>query len=76
MVCYIMYTVFPEVMERFQSRNIYLTSVFVLAGIIRYLQITTVDVKSGDPTKVLMKDRFIQLCLTGWVLSFAVIIYL
>jgi len=50
--------------------------VFVLAGIIRYLQITTVDVKSGDPTKVLMKDRFIQLCLTGWVLSFAVIIYL
>ena len=47
-------------MERIGSPYLYITSVFVLAGLIRYLQITIVDVKSGSPTKVLMKDRFIQ----------------
>lgn len=75
MVCYIMYTVSAEVVERFSSQYVYITSVFVLAGIIRYLQLTIVDVKSGSPTKVLMKDRFTQLCILGWILSFAIIIY-
>ena len=75
MVCYIMYTVSPEVVERFGSPYVYLTSIFVLAGIIRYLQIMTVEVKSGDPTRVMFKDRFIQGCVIGWLLAFALIIY-
>lgn len=75
MVSYILYTVSPEVMERMGSRYVYLTSVFVLAGIIRYLQLTIVDVKSGSPTKVLMRDRFVQYCIAGWILSFILIIY-
>ncbi len=76
MMCYIMYTVSPEVTSRFQSDYIFVTSVFVLAGIIRYLQLTIVDVKSGSPTKVLMKDRFIQTCIVGWLATFIVILYL
>lgn len=76
MVCYIMYTVSPEVIARFHSSYIYMTVIFVLAGIIRYMQVTIVDIKSGSPTKVLMKDRFIQCCIAGWCLSFAFIIYL
>lgn len=75
MVSYILYTVSPEVMERMGSRYVYLTSIFVLAGIIRYLQLTIVDVKSGSPTKVLMHDRFVQYCIAGWILSFILIIY-
>ena len=75
MVCYIMYTVSPEVVERFGSPYVYLTSIFVLAGIIRYLQIMTVEVKSGDPTQVMLRDRFIQGCVIGWLLAFALIIY-
>ena len=75
MVCYIMYTVDPGVMERMGSRHVYITSVFVLAGIIRYLQLTIVDVKSGSPTKVLMKDRFVQCSIIGWIITFVLIIY-
>lgn len=75
MVCYILYTVSPEVIERFDSPYVYITSIFVLAGIIRYLQLTIVDVKSGSPTKILMKDLFIQLCILGWVGIFIAIIY-
>lgn len=76
MVAYIMYTVSEEVMQRLGSQYIYLTSIFVLAGIIRYLQLTIVDKKSGSPTKALMKDRFIQLCIIGWLLVFLALIYL
>lgn len=75
LVAYIMYTVSDEVTERLGSRYIYLTTVFVLAGMLRYLQLSIVDVKSGSPTKVLMKDRFIQLCILGWGLTFWVLIY-
>ena len=75
MVCYIMYTVDPEVIARMGSRYVYLTSVFVLAGIIRYLQLTIVDVKSGSPTKVLMKDRFVQCSIIGWIITFVLISY-
>ena len=75
-IAYIMYTQSPDVIERFQSRYIYTTAIFVLMGIIRYLQITIVDLKSGDPTKILLKDLFIQVCIAGWIVSFLIIIYL
>lgn len=76
MVCYIMYSVSAEVMERFHSSYVYMTSIFVLAGIIRYLQVTIVDIKSGSPTKVLIRDRFIQTCIICWILAFVLIIYI
>jgi len=75
MMCYIMYTVSPEIVEKFQSPYIYMTTIFVLAGIFRYLQLTVVDVKSGSPTKILINDRFIQACIVGWILMFVIIIY-
>lgn len=74
-VAYIMYCVTPEVMERMNSQYVYATAVFVLSGLLRYLQLTIVDGKSGSPTKVLMTDHFLQLCIAGWMLSFVVIIY-
>lgn len=76
LVCYVMYTLSPEVTERFGSQHVYLTSIFVLAAILRYIQITFVDEKSGCPTKVLLNDRFIQACILCWILSFGILIYL
>ena len=76
LVCYIMYTLSPEVTERFGSQYLYLTSCFVLAAIIRYIQITFVDENSGSPTKILLHDHVIQICIIGWLLSFGIIIYL
>ena len=76
MVCYIMYTVSPEVVARFESSKVYLTSVFVLAGIIRYLQITIVETRSGSPTKALLRDHFIHGCVICWLIAFTLILYL
>lgn len=74
-VCYLMWSVSPEIVERLGSSYLYVTSIFVLAGIIRYLQITIVDGRSGSPTAILYRDRFIHACLIGWGLSFIIIIY-
>ncbi|MGN0282579.1 MAG: decaprenyl-phosphate phosphoribosyltransferase [Prevotella sp.] len=76
LVCYIMYTVSPEVVERFQCQNLYMTSFFVILGLLRYIQLTVVDEQSGDPTRLVLSDHFIQLVVLGWILSFVVIIYL
>ena len=76
MVCYIMYTMSPEVIERMGTRYVYLTSGWVLAGLLRYLQNMIVFGLSGSPTKSLVKDHFVQLCVAGWILSFFIIIYL
>ena len=76
MVCYLMYCLSGEVMERLGSEHIYLTSIFVLAGLVRYLQLTIVMQQSGSPTRMLTTDRFLQVCVVGWLASFAAIIYL
>lgn len=75
LVCYIMYTVSPEVIKNFHTNHLYLTSIFVLIGLLRYIQIAVVDEKSGDPTKVMLRDRFIQLIVAAWILAFLFIIY-
>ena len=76
LVCYIMYTVSAETIAHFHSDYLYLTSVPVLVGLLRYIQIAVVDKKSGDPTKVVLKDRATQLIILAWFLAFVFFIYI
>lgn len=76
LVCYIMYTVSPEVVARFHTDYLYLTTIFVLVGLLRYIQLAVVDQQSGDPTKVIWRDRFTQCVVVAWGLSFLLLIYL
>ena len=75
-VSYIMYTISAEVMLRWDSYRLYYTSIFVIAGLLRYLQITFVENNTGSPTHLLYKDKFLQATLVLWVISFYIIIYL
>ncbi len=75
LVCYIMYTVSPETIQNFHTDYLYLTSVFVLVGLLRYIQIAVVDKRSGDPTKVMLHDRFMQFVVLAFGLAFLFIIY-
>lgn len=74
-VSYIMYTVSPEVVDRFNSPYLFATTPFVIAGIMRYLQITIVEMNSGSPTSILVKDKFILTTIILWIISFYLIIY-
>lgn len=74
-VAYILYCVSPEVVERHKTHNFYLTAIWVVAGLLRYLQAAFVQGKSGSPTIVLLKDHFLQATIAGWILTFYGLIY-
>jgi len=74
-VAYLMYCLSPAVMDRMGTHRIFYTVLFVICGVLRYLQITIVDKESGSPSAVLLKDRFIQVVLAGWIVSFYFLVY-
>lgn len=74
-VAYFMYTMSEETVQRMGTSRLYYTCIFVLAGIMRYLSIIYVTADSGSPTKILYKDRFIQVTLLLWIASFILILY-
>ena len=69
-VAYTIYT------ASFNSEYLYLTTFFVILGILRYLKIALVHKNSGSPTRIVNGDRFMKLILIGWVVSFGLILYL
>lgn len=75
LVCYVMYTISPEVAARTNFRYGYLTTILVILGLLRYMQLTSVDQKSGDPIKLLYSDRFLQIVVMLWMLSYILMIY-
>jgi len=75
-VAYLMYTMSPVTIQYTGSTRLYYTCLFVLAGIMRYLQIIFVSNDSGSPTKILYKDRFIQVTLVLWIVSYILLLYI
>jgi 4-hydroxybenzoate polyprenyltransferase len=75
-VSYILYTVSNDVVVKFNTPNLYITTLFVILGILRYMQITFVEQKSGNPAKIVLKDKFLQLTIIFWLISFISIIKL
>ena len=75
-VCYIMYVLSPDIQSRYNSEKIIYSTIFVILGMFRYLQLIFVYYKSGSPTTVLITDRFIQFVLFLWILFFFILIYI
>lgn len=75
LVSYIMYTVSPDIVAR-HGNHLYISSLFVLLGLMRYLQIIYVKKEGGDPTAILIRDHAMHFIIAGWVISFFFIAYL
>lgn len=73
-ICYLMFTLTPEVQERFGKRVFY-TVLFVVFAFLRYLQQTLVYNRTESPTKIVYKDRYIQVTLFLWLTAFLLQIY-
>ena len=74
-VSYLMYCVSPDVIERTGSDKLYLTLIYVIIGVLRYMQITFVEEESGSPTKVLLKDKIVKVAILLWIVTFTIILY-
>lgn len=75
-VSYILYTLSDITIEQFGSHYLYLSTIFVVAGFLRYFQITFVGQTSGSPTEILYNDKFIITTIILWLGFFLINIYL
>jgi 4-hydroxybenzoate polyprenyltransferase len=73
LVAYVLYTVAPETVAKFQGRGLLLTVPLVLFGILRYLFLLT---RSGsqDPTATLLTDRPLLAAVAAWAMLAGVIV--
>lgn len=75
-VTYLLYTVERSVASKLYGLDLSITSLFIVAGMLRYLQLVYVYQESGSPTKLLYQDRFLQFVVVIWLIVFALILYL
>jgi 4-hydroxybenzoate polyprenyltransferase len=73
-VAYCLYTLAPETVNKFGTRNLIYTVPFVVYGIFRYLYITYQKVETDIPEKALLNDIPLQLCLLAWIVSCVLIL--
>ncbi len=66
-VSYLLYTLDPAVIAHFKSEYLFSTAFFVVLGIFRYMQLTFVYNKTGNPTEVVFTDRFLQITILCWI---------
>ena len=74
-VAYMMYSTSVEVIDKLDNNYVYLTSFFVVVGILKYMHSALVVEDSGSPTLIVFKDRSLQVVILAWLASFAWIIY-
>lgn len=74
-IAYSIYTIAPETVAKFHSKNLVLTIPFVLYGIFRYLYLIYQKQLGGSPERVLLEDRSLIISILAWFLSIIVILY-
>ncbi len=76
LVAYLLYTVSPEVEMKLGTKHLYLTVPFVLYGIFRYLYLVHQKGIGGNPTRALLTDRPLLICVGLWGLTVVALLYL
>ncbi|MDD5083581.1 MAG: decaprenyl-phosphate phosphoribosyltransferase [Candidatus Moranbacteria bacterium] len=74
-VSYIMYSTSPTIMQKNNGDMLYITTIFVLLGIMRYMQLSLAEKTSTSPTDILYTDRVIQLSILGWIGTLFILLY-
>ena len=68
-IAYILYTLDPITKQRFGD-YVYLTGLFTILGIFRYLQLIFLEDNAGCPTTAMLKDRWLQGIILCWLGAF------
>jgi decaprenyl-phosphate phosphoribosyltransferase len=74
-VSYIFYCIAPENQKHYHSDLLYVSIIFVVNGIFRYLKLALVDQSTYSPTLIVLKDRFIQITIACWILLMSYLLY-
>jgi 4-hydroxybenzoate polyprenyltransferase len=75
-VSYALYTLSPDVQNKFPGKRLEMTIPFVLFGIFRYLHLIHHHEQGGNPTRSLFTDPVLLSVVLFWAASVILIIYL
>jgi hypothetical protein len=73
-LAYALYTVAPDTVAKVGSEGLLATVPIVLYGLFRYLYLLHSHDLGGSPTKALLTDRPLLVCVVIWLLVSAVVI--
>lgn len=68
-MAYALYTVWPETVAHFGTRDLIYTLPFVLVGMGRYLYLVFLEDKGGKPHEILLTDLALQVIVLGWIVA-------
>jgi len=74
-VCYSLYTMWPETVEKFQTTDLKYSIPFVLLGIFRYLYLVHRKAEGGAPERVLLTDVPLIVTILAWAASVFIVVY-
>ena len=74
-IAYIMYTISPDVVTRVSTEFLYVTSLPVIVGFLRYFQIGMVEGESTEPIKLITQDRVTIFAILAWLALFTYYLY-
>jgi 4-hydroxybenzoate polyprenyltransferase len=75
LVGYMIYTATPSVAARLHTEHLYLTVPFVAFGLLRYLYLVSECDEGGDPARLVMRDRPLQVSIALWILADILLLY-
>lgn len=75
LICYILYTVDAETVEKFGSKSLLYTTPFVLYGLFRYYYLVHQKQTGGDPTSEFLADAPLLVNVFLWATSVILILY-
>lgn len=75
LVSYAFYTVEPVTVEKFGTDQLTWTLPVPIYGIFRYLYLVHRERGGGSPAEMLLRDRPLLACVTGWAAAIVLIIY-
>ncbi len=75
LISFTIYTCSQEVVMRLHTDQLYLSLPFVIYGLFRYLYLVRYQGEGSDPTKVLLTDKPIAICVVLWALTNIGLIY-
>ncbi|MBU6392431.1 MAG: decaprenyl-phosphate phosphoribosyltransferase [Planctomycetes bacterium] len=76
LICYALYTMSKDTIEKLGTSKLIYTIPFVLYGIFRYLYLVHQKKEGGDPSEVIFTDAPIIINVTLWVITSIVFVYL
>ena len=73
---YSIYTIWPDTVEKFGTTALVYTIPLVLIGVMRYLYLVYNKEKGGNPTEMLLNEKFILIDVFLWVILVVAIFYI